>query len=115
MSCSVHPINSIPALVLFDTGASHSFISQMFAERNEFNLDPMPKNLMVISPGAQMTTSKISSGNEILIKGHIFLASLIALGYLDIDVILGMDWLKANKAQINCVTKTITFLILLAR
>ena len=55
----------------------------------------MPKNLMVISPGAQMTTSKISRGNEILIKGHIFLASLIALGSSDIDVILGMDWLKA--------------------
>ena len=57
---SILPVNSIPAKVLFDTGAAHSFISQMFAEMHEFNLDPMPKNLMVISPGAQMTTSKIS-------------------------------------------------------
>ena len=54
-----------------------------------------------------MTTSKISRGNEILNKGHIFLASLIALGSSDIGVILGMDWLKANKAQIDCVRKTV--------
>ena len=40
--------------------------------------------------------------------GHLFLASLIILGNSDIDVILGMDWLKANKAKINCATKTVT-------
>ena len=55
-----------------------------------------------------MTSSKISHGNEVLIRGHIFLASLIFLGNSDIDVILGMDWLKANKAQIDRVTKTVT-------
>ena len=55
-----------------------------------------------------MRTSKISHGNEILIEGHIFLASLIVLGDSDIDVILGMNWLKANKAKIDCATKTVT-------
>ena len=101
------PVNSIPAKVLFDTGASHSFISQLFAQMHEFSLDPLSKNLTVQSPGAQMTSSKISRGNEVLIGGHIFLASLILLGNSDIDVILGMDWLKANKAQINCAAKTV--------
>ena len=30
------PVNSVPAKVLFDTGASHSFISQLFAQMHEF-------------------------------------------------------------------------------
>ena len=55
-----------------------------------------------------MRTSKISHGNEILIEGHIFLASLIVLGNSDIDVILGMNWLKANKAILDCASKTVT-------
>ena len=55
-----------------------------------------------------MTTSKISHGNKIKIEGHMFLASLIILGNSDIDVILGMNWLKANKAKIDCATKSVT-------
>jgi hypothetical protein len=68
----------------------------------------MSNGLSVISPGMQMTSSKISHDNEIQIGGHIFLASLIILGNCDIDVILGMDWLKANQAKIDCSTKIVT-------
>ena len=101
------PVNSIPAKVLFDTGASHSFVSLKFAITNGLPHEPMAKNLTVQSPGAQMTSSNISHGNEVLIGEQMFLASLILLGNSDIDVILGMDWLKANKAQINCAAKTV--------
>ena len=78
------PVNSILAKVLFDTGASHSFVSQKFAQMHELSLASLPNNLMVKSPGAEMTTSKISHGNKIKIEGHIFLASLIILGNSEI-------------------------------
>ena len=99
------PVNSISSRVLFDTGASHSFVSVSFADLHGLILDPLPKNIAVTSPGMEMTSSKISHDNEIQIGGHIFLASLIILGNSDIDVILGMDWLKANQAKIDCSTK----------
>ena len=102
------PVNSICAQVLFDTGASHSFVSSSFAQRHKLSLDPLPNKLMVVSPGAKMATSTISHGNQILIGGHLFLASFIALGKSDIDVILGMDWLKANKAVIDCAEYSVS-------
>ena len=37
-----------------------------------------------------------------------FLASLIILGSSGIDVILGMDWLKANKAVIDCTKHSVS-------
>ena len=77
-------------------------MSHGFANENELSLDPLPKNLMVQSPGANMLSSKISRGNEIQIGDQVFLASLIILGNSDIDVILGIDWLSANKAVIDC-------------
>nr|XP_051207141.1 uncharacterized protein LOC127322763 [Lolium perenne] len=104
----VLPVNSIPAKVLFDTGAALSFVSSSFVQKHELPMVPLPSNLMVNSPGAQMTVSKISHGNQILIGSCMFLASLIALGNSDIDVILGMDWLKANKAVIDCAKHSVS-------
>ncbi len=35
------PVNTIPAMVLFDSGASHSFISKSFALQNNFSMLPL--------------------------------------------------------------------------
>ena len=45
------PLNSFTALVLFDTGASHSFISRTFANKNGFPTETIGKTIKVSSPG----------------------------------------------------------------
>jgi len=102
------PINSIPAKVLFDIGASLSFVSQKFAQMHNLPLVSLPTRLIISSPAAQMASSKISHGNQINIGGYLFVASLVELKSGEIDVILGMDWLKANGAQIDCVNKSVS-------
>src|SRR3954470_28978 len=47
-------LNSIPAFVLFDTGASHSFISRAFVERNELRVETIVCPIKVSSPGGEM-------------------------------------------------------------
>ena len=49
----------------------------------------------------------VSHNNQIKIEGMMFSASLIALGPSTIDVILGMDWLKAHNAFIDCAAKKV--------
>lgn len=100
-------VNSVPARVLFDSGASHSFVSHKFANENELVMVPLLKRLMVLSPGANMRAVHISHGNQIEIGGSSFSASLIVLGNSDIDVILGMDWLTANAAVIDCAERSV--------
>lgn len=58
------PINSIFAKVLFDTGASLSFVSQKFAQMHNLPLESLPTCLIISSPGAQMASSKISHGDR---------------------------------------------------
>lgn len=36
-------------------------------------------------------------------------ADLILLEILDFDVILGMDWIAAHHAKVDCFTKEVTF------
>ena len=100
-------VNSVPAKVLFDSGASHSFISGSFARVNEIKLEGLSVPLIVQSPGSRWRSNKVSQNIEITIGTLPFQASLIALHSSDIDVILGMDWLVANKAVIDCPAKSV--------
>src|SRR4051812_30203256 len=100
-------VNSVLATVLFDSGASHSFISQSFASRVDLPRDQLPSKLSVVTPGSKFTSSWTVPDVEISIQGAIFSASLVVLPRSDIDVILGMDWLVKYKAKIDCPSKTV--------
>ena len=50
-------VNSTPATVLFDSRASHSFISQAFVRNHSIPLCAMHNPLLVNSPGGSMQAS----------------------------------------------------------
>src|SRR3954464_9756572 len=97
---------SVPATVLFDSRASHSFISQPFASANDLQSELLYPPLAVHTPGSRCSSSVFVPGVEICIQGVIFSSSLVVLPRSDIDVILGMDWLVKHKAKIDCPSKT---------
>jgi hypothetical protein len=70
-------------------------------------MSSLPTPLEIITPRSRWQTKMVSHNNEIRIEGLMFSASLIALGPSDIDIILGMDWLTAHNALIDCATKKV--------
>jgi hypothetical protein len=48
--------NSNPATVLFDFGASHSFISSIFVATHKLPIAAMNCTMLVSSPGGEMKT-----------------------------------------------------------
>ena len=100
-------VSSVPATVLFDSGASHSFVSQRFAHDQVLTVEDLPKFLPIVSPGSKLTSSIRAPFVRITIQGCHFPASLIVLPSSDIDVILGMDWLVQHKANIDCPTRSV--------
>src|ERR1043165_6768652 len=101
------PVNHVPASVLFDPGASHSFMSESYALRHEFPFEEMFSPMIIQTPGSKWQTNRVSHGNQIAIEGLVFLASLIALKSSDIDVILGMDWLSRHNVVLDCKAKSV--------
>ena len=87
-------VNSIPAKVLFDSGASLSFISRPFFTKHDFISAPLDKELSIISPGKHMNSRLYAPNVSICMGGYRFLANPVVLGNSDIDLILGMDWLS---------------------
>ena len=102
------PLNSFTALVLFDTGASHSFISKAFANKHQLPIRTIGKILQVSSPGGEMSVNS-ECGNLILeIGAHKFPTHLVILPSQGLDVILGMNWLTTYGGVIDCVNRSIT-------
>ena len=83
------PVNDIPAKVLFDTGASHCFISRPFTSRHELVSQVLPSPLAVVSPGKRMHANSIVPDVTITLGDYKFLSSPMVLGNSDIDLILG--------------------------
>src|SRR4051812_49397793 len=100
-------VNSVPSTVLFDSRASHSFMSEAFALSHNFPLEKMNPPMVVRTPIGHCRTSKILPGTIIEIEGIEFLASPIILTSSTIDLILGMDWLKGHNAALYCGTKSV--------
>jgi hypothetical protein len=48
-------INSISASVLFDSGASHSFITKSFVEKHNILNYPLKRNLLIRSLGGELS------------------------------------------------------------
>jgi hypothetical protein len=99
--------SSHPATVLFDSGASHSFISSTFVVRHQLPITIMKQTMLVSSPGGEMRTKQICPAISITIRGVDFLANLIVLDSKGIDIILGMDWLRKHDRVILCAKRAI--------
>jgi hypothetical protein len=100
-------VNSVPTTVLFDSVASHSFITDQFVTKYNLPMSSMKNPLIVSSPGGEMKTSHICPQVKINIMGVDFLANLVVLKSWGIDVILGMDWLISCDGVIQCRKRSV--------
>jgi hypothetical protein len=69
--------SSHPATVLFDSGASHSFISSLFVVKHHLPITIMKQTMLVSSPEGEMRTKHICPAISITIRGVDFLANLV--------------------------------------
>ncbi|TYK20316.1 gag protease polyprotein [Cucumis melo var. makuwa] len=98
------------ALVLFDLGSSHSFISSAFVLHARLEVEPLHHVLSVSTPSGECMLSKEKvKACQIEIAGHVIEVTLLVRDMLDFDVILGMNWLAANHASIDCSRKEVAF------
>jgi hypothetical protein len=97
---------SVPSSVLFDSGASHSFITSQFVAQHNIPISLLPRHMLVSSPGGIKASFKCDNVS-LKILGRDFWANLIILESKGIDMILGMGWLTACDAVIQCAKRSI--------
>jgi hypothetical protein len=100
-------INYTSAAALFDSGASHSFISIAYVGKHNLPLALLKYQIIVSSPGGDMLARQLYPKVNLKIRGVDFVANLIVLESKGIDIILGMDWLSKYKVLIDCAKKSV--------
>jgi hypothetical protein len=95
------------AVILFDSGASHIFLSKTFVEKHCIHSTESREGFVIHSPGGQIFTEEVVFHVPVTLAGREFPTNKIVIKGQDIDVILGMNWLAQNKAIINADQRTI--------
>jgi energy-coupling factor transporter ATP-binding protein EcfA2 len=96
-----------PAIILFDSGASHTFMSKTFVEKHCIHSIESKEGFVFQSPRGQIFTKEVVFHIPVTLAGHEFPTNMTVIKGQDVDVILGMNWLAQNKAIINTDQRTI--------
>jgi hypothetical protein len=96
-----------PSVILFDPGASHTFISKKFVEKYCIPYIESREGFIIHSLGGQIFTKEVAFHVSVILAKRDFPTNMIVLKGQDIDVILGMNWLAQHKAILNTDLRTI--------
>jgi len=101
-------VNQCDALVLFDSEASHSFVSSDFVSKHNLRAIMLDKGSYCISAaGNDISTNQVVLWATLEIGDRQFLADLVVLPGVGIDVILGMKWMSGNGVLIDTTTRVV--------
>ena len=106
---STAPILGFEASVLFDSRATHSFVSIMFVRLSTLAVRNLEPGLAVTTLVGKTVVCKCTVCERLVsICGRVLPANLVVLPMFSYNIILGMDWLTKYLAVIDCAQKQVT-------
>ena len=101
-------INKLHATILFDTGADRSFVCHKFSRLLDTMLEPLENEYTIeLADGKLIKARHVLKGCNLELAGHDFEIDLMPIDLGSFDVVIGMDWLSANRAEIVCSEKIV--------
>ena len=98
-------------IALYDTGASHSFISFAKVEELGLKVSELQFDLHVHTLHQTVMTRSGCRQVGFKLEGRDFVHDLICLPMVGLEMILGFDWLLKNRVLLDCFERTIRFLL----
>jgi hypothetical protein len=93
--------------MVFDYGASHSFISTKFSAKCQLPFHHTNGGITISTPGGRVATYQINKNVPIKFGSLIIKTNLLILGLESVDIILGTDWLTRNQAVMDIAARAI--------
>ena len=92
MMAGMFTIDSHPAYVLFDSGASYSFMSMGFAHRHNISIMTIHIAYRIKTLGAQLCVNTQTNIVGLVLSTHTYRLQFMVLPGQGINAILGMNW-----------------------
>jgi hypothetical protein len=100
-------LNELPIIILFDSGASHDFVSSACVKRAKLTLVASRAPYVVSTPRGRVDTDRIAQKVPLELSRRVFSTSLIVLSGQGIDVILRMRWMKLHRAILDVAARLV--------
>jgi hypothetical protein len=100
-------LNDHYVVVLFDSGATHYFVSKACTQKCKLVIKPISAPYMISTPGGKIFTKQVVVNPPLNLKGRVYKTSLIVLHRQGIDVILGMRWMRRHRALLDIVVHVV--------
>jgi hypothetical protein len=100
-------LNGHPIIILFDSGATHDFISKAYTQKHNLPIAHTHTPYKISTPGGNIITKQVILSIPLNLAGKLYKTSLIILDGQGIDVILGMSWMKEHKALLDTATRIV--------
>jgi hypothetical protein len=94
-------INDTPVKILFDSGATYSFIGEKLLGKMGLKGSHTNSAYKIITLGGQITSNILIRGVCLGLGSKMFPTNLIAISLAGMDVILGMDWMTQHKVVLD--------------
>jgi hypothetical protein len=103
----IFSIQGFSVKVLFDSGATSSFINEKILKKLGLKSCYMNRPFLITTPGGRVTTGKLVMRVPLELGSKIAPANLLDLSLEGIDVILGMDWLTQHQVVLDIASRMV--------
>ena len=103
----IFSVLNYPAVILFYSGASHSFISAKLSAKCQLPFHHTNGAIMIATPGGRVATYQLNRQVPIKLGSIIFRTTLLIMALESVDIILGTDWLSRHHALIDVTARAI--------
>jgi hypothetical protein len=100
---SMFSLNGYLVVILFDSDATHDFISKTCIQKSQLTIQHMSTPYMIKTLGEKINTNQLVKDVPLNLGGKEYQTCLIVLEGQSIDVILGMGSMKAHKTLLDTI------------
>jgi hypothetical protein len=100
-------IHHKPVVTLFDSGATHSFVSNNCGTQIGLDLCPTKGAYMISTPGGKITSDQMVKRVPIQFGSKEIRTDLILLDLEGIDIILGTNWMTEHRVLLDIFSRVI--------
>jgi hypothetical protein len=100
-------INNTPVKILFDSGATHSFISENLLGKLGLKGMQTKSAYNITTPGGNISSHLVTFGVPLRLGSRVIQSNLITIKLEGMDVILGMEWMTQHKVVLDISNRVV--------
>jgi predicted aspartyl protease len=100
-------INHYPVIILFDSGATHSFISKDCGTKVGLDIYFINEAYRIITPSGKILSNQICRMVSIQLGSHPIKTDLLVIDLKEMDVLLGVNWMTQNHVSLDISSRTV--------